>query len=410
MAASRPPVVILGAGSNITALATARCFRDTGVPVLAVDTDGYGALLGRSKAIRAVIPSGDLPYAPGRFLGRLGQIGRTLYRTYGSQVLLLPTHDTALSICAENSSRLDRYFAFSGNTTGASVLRCFDKARFCAGLPEEADLVPWTRHYADREELRRAVADLPFPVVLKPARKDPGLRFERRFGAKAVMEPGPAGLLQRAEAYFPPAGLVIQECLDYREGRELSWAGYRSLEGRCTGMTARELHKYPAMGGTATLVRSESLPEIETLAREVLNCIGGYGVCELSFLPSRATGRYKVVECNPRCWLQLGLMQKCGLNAPLQAYQEHTGIDCGVGGETARDGVTWISPEYDLRRCLFAPRGESLPARLRQWCRDVRLAEEVALWDSDEPAVVLTHLLLHARRAWRALWKKPGSR
>jgi len=410
MAGSRPPVVILGAGSNITALAAARCFTGTNVPVIAVDTDGYGALLGRSKAIREVIFSGDLPHAPERFLARLEQIGRTLYRTYGSRALLLPMHDTALSVCAKNISLLDRYFLLSGNPTGKDVLRFFDKARFYASLPEELAYAPWTRRFVDREELRRAAADLPFPVVLKPACKDPGLRFERYFGAKALEARGLAGLLQRAEAYFPRGGLVVQECLDYCEGREVSWAGYRSLEGVCTGMTARELHKYPALGGTATLVRSETLPEIETLAREILNSVGLHGVCELSFLPSRTTGRYKVVECNPRCWLQLGLMRRCGLNAPLQAYQEHTGIDCGVGGETAREGVSWISPEYDLLRCLFTGGAEPLFARLRGWCRDVGRADEVALWDSDEPTVALAHLVLYARRAGRAVRRKRGSR
>ena len=404
----RPPVVILGAGSNITTLAAARCFTQVDVPVLVLDSDGHTALLSRSRHVHRVYPCGALPHDPQGFLRRLERLGRTLRREVGDRVLLLPTHDTGLHLCAENLGDLRRCFVLPGDPGREELLRFFDKARFFAALGEPVGHAPPTLWFAAPEQLRSAAGEFTYPVILKPAYKDVGQQHARTWKAKAVRVRGPAELVQRTHAFFPPAGLIVQEYLDCPEGEEVCWWGYRKHDGTITGMTACEMHKYPRVGGTGTLVRSQLVPEVDTRAREILTRLDFHGLCELPFLPDRSTGQYLVLECNPRCWLQLGLMWRCGLNAPLQAYQEHTGIDCGAGGETALDGLTWISPEYDLLRCLFAPSTEPLYVRLRQWCRDLRAADEVALWDLDEPAVVLAHVLLHARRAGRSLLQVSG--
>jgi predicted ATP-grasp superfamily ATP-dependent carboligase len=370
--------------------------------VIALDTDGSKRLLRSTKLIHEVNPLSGLIFNPDECLQDLLRYGRQLKERFGRRPLLLPTEDSGLRFCADSLTHIKECFVLLGDPKEMDVARLCDKGRFFSIFKGDESYVPWTQAYVKEEQMRPVLSEIPYPVVLKPARKDLRQSFLQRFGVKIVVARSAAALRDILGSYFPTDGLVIQELIDHREGEEVSWWGYRARDGRSLGMTVRQLRKHPSMGGTATAVRTEDIRELHSLAEEILERADFWGLCELEFIPKG--GGYKLVECNPRPWLQIGLALRAGLNFPLLAYQEIEGLSMpGINassGATAAQNLRWLSPEYDLIRCFSAGR-KGLLKNVRTWCRDLRHAEETGIWDMNEPLVVLERLFSYPGKVWK---------
>lgn len=410
MSQTLPPILILAAGSNITTLALARCFRGTGVPVIAVDTDGNAPLLRRSRNIERVVSFESHITDTEDFLAHVVSLGRNLASEWNARPLLFPTEDSGLRFCADYFAALTKHFTLLGDPEERDITRFMDKGRFFDSLPRGAKFVPWTRFFPDCDALEAALSTFPFPVVVKPARKDIDMSFQRALGTKLIVLESPIDVTDAFRALVPPEGVVVQELIEHTEGQEVCWWGYRSRDGAITGMTARELRKFPVQGGTATFMRTEHVEALHAYAREILETINFWGMCEMPFLPVEDTEQYKVLELNPRCWLQVGLLYTSGLNAPLMAYNEVMGADLPAGRTVARERITWMSPEYDLLRVFRSGRSGGLLRNLARWCQDLHWADDRAVWTCKEPGVLAARFLSYPAKLWknRAMIKRGG--
>ena len=400
------PVVIIAAGSNISSLAVAGCFSGPRIPVIAVDTDGGARLLQSSPAVDEVVRIVNPTLSHRQALDQLLKLGGRLRRKWGRRLLMLPTEDTGLRFCADNQARLKDYFIIPGDEDEEDINRFFDKGRFFSQLSGDEPFVPWNRFCPNESSLLELKSEMPFPLVAKPARKAPRLLFQKRFGAKLVVARSLAELQQTLRGSFPADGVLLQEYFEFNEGDEVCWWGCRDHHGRIIGLTARELRKYPRVGGTATFMRTEAVPELHEFARRILDRTGFWGLCELPFLP--AAGGYKVLECNPRPWLQIGLAGRAGLNLPLKLYND---VELRLGGaqvlddldtgDEVRPDVYWMSPEYDLLRCFFGGETSNPQVSLRSWIRDVKRVGDLGIWNLEEPRLILERLLSYPVKLWK---------
>ena len=126
---------------------------------------------------------------------------------------------------------------------------------------------------------------------------------------------------------------------------------------------------------------------------------GFRGICELEFLPLEGT--YRVLECNPRPWLQIGLARQAGLNLPLMLYADVENKQALDQAAEVRPGVYWMSPEYDLLRSFTVGQGENLWSNLARWYRDFKKSEEIGMWNGQEPRLILERLLSYPAKLWK---------
>jgi predicted ATP-grasp superfamily ATP-dependent carboligase len=392
---SARPVAVLAAGSNITTFALARCFQGTHIPVIALDTDGAARLLRSTKLISEVHSLDGLASDPGEALRKLRLLGRGLARGTERRPILFPTEDCGLRFCADYYRQIKEFFILLGDPTETDISHLADKGRFFSLMREDESYVPWTRACEEREQVRSLEGTIPYPVVVKPARKNLDRSFQKTFGAKLVTARSFDSLNATCDLHFPTGGVVLQGLIEHQDGDEVSWWGYRSRTGKVVGMTARQLRKHPRMGGTATLVRSEEIRELRNLAESILRKADFWGMCELEFLPQEKG--YKLIECNPRPWLQIGLALRAGMNFPMLAYREVEGSfkpeESDFWNAKPQENLYWMGPEYDLIRCFFSGGKGALPKRLWTWWRDLRRADELGIWDMEEPRAVLERLL-----------------
>lgn len=249
------------------------------------------------------------------FLETHCQAGRTL---------TFLTNDQAVYFWICNRSRLEKLcFLPTPNITPF-----YDKRLFFEALRDlelnSADT--WT--FAQRE-------GKPFPYLVKPAYKDEFNLFVKTVGAKALLVRGPEDLrrIRRCDT----ENLICQSLLDFENGQEYDWWGYRDPKGRIVSVTAREISKYPDKRGRVTHVELVEEPELKAIGDKIVSELDYRGIADIQFIRDRRTGRFDVIEMNPRLWCSHELLAMAGVNLVRLCADDYHGC--------LQDGMDW-PPEY----------------------------------------------------------------
>ncbi|GAA2748150.1 ATP-grasp domain-containing protein [Kitasatospora cinereorecta] len=380
----------------------ARPALDTEVPALVVKVGSYpqhhGGLgvirtLGRvgvsvyAMTERGLTPAAASRYLAGRFgyrsdrtgeeelLARLLEIGREI----GRPTVAVPTDDEAGVLLAEHAAELSEYFLLP--PVAPSLPRRLaskgELSRICAehGIPAPRCGVPRCV-----DELHALVAELGYPLVLKNLESFTRLR-RPVVGATAVVR-DEAELL----AHCPPGAwdrdtapsVLVQEYLPSEHAQD--WVTHL-----CCGpggeplvvFTGLKLRSWPPGAGVTTRARALPDPGLAELAVRLCRAIGYCGVADLDWRLDLRTGRYNLLDFNPRTGAQFRLFETAdGVDVVRALHLSLTGRavpagpqllrSYGVGQLDAVSAGAWAWRHRALPRDL-APRRSTERAWL---CRD----------------------------------------
>lgn len=202
-------------------------------------------------------------------------------------------------------------------------------------LPFAASLgltVPATATPQDPESVERAGREMRFPLVLK-LRDDEGLAlppWERYAIVPTAAEFRAAHARLHAHCPWP----LVQEYID-GEGHGVSALCGRGGEPRAT-LAHRRVREYPLSGGPSACAESVEAPEAVALAHRLLKALEWFGVAMVEFRRERGTGRWVLMEINPRFWGSLPLAEAAGINFPdllcrLAKGESAKGSDARIG-------------------------------------------------------------------------------
>jgi D-aspartate ligase len=286
--------------------------------------------------------------------------------------------DAPLMMVSRFRERLQEGFRFA-IAEARLVDSLVDKARF-RELAERLDLpVPRSRPLPAGADLD-GVAELEFPVVVKPL-----TRHTERWGAvggmgKAVRVERPEGLAQVAAA-LAAIGMdaVVQELVEGPETRIESYHAYIDERGQVAGeFTGRKIRTLPATFGHSTAVEITASADVARAGLDVLRRLGLRGVAKLDF--KRAPdGRLRLLEVNPRfnLWHYPGAV--AGVNLPGLVHADLTGSP-RPATSPPRPGVRWCLPGSDYAAARAA--GISV----RRWLGFFLRSQTHAILALDDPA------------------------
>lgn len=338
-------IVLAPQGAGEGALGVARGLGIRGVPVLLV-TEAVDTPVVSSRYVD------DVMHLP-RFTHDPAGLVRTVAAVASRQTqppVLFPTADPDLDMVAVHHRELlatVRPLVDDPSLTQALM----DKGRFL-GLAEMHGLpVPRT---CTLESVLQEPRRLAWPILLKPrtptAWHRPGIEAwlgeckARRIDTPEELNTlGPrlrdAGAETLAQEYVP--GPDDQHC-DLHMFLE-------AADRAPAWFSGRKVRIYPAHAGSATHAVSEPLPELAAIGLKALNALGYTGLANMNFKRHPATGRFLLLEINPRVsqWNILGT--HCGINLPWYAYAAAAGLD--TGGPTAgqKPGPRYFDLATDLR-------------------------------------------------------------
>jgi D-aspartate ligase len=167
-----------------------------------------------------------------------------------------------------------------------------------------------------------------------------------------------------------------------------SVALYRTRDGRCLGnFVARKIRQSGEDAGVGTLVESCADEELVGMSVRFVDMMNYHGIAELEFKRDSRDGIRRLIELNPRLWLQAQLAADAGVNFAHIQYCDLT--DQPVDQISAyRHGLKWLDWIGDYQSCRAARRKGQLS--LHAWLKSWSSARSYATfaWDDPKPFYV----------------------
>jgi predicted ATP-grasp superfamily ATP-dependent carboligase len=320
--------------------------------------------------------------------------------------VIFPTNDHWAAVLARHRDRLADYYR-PCVASEAVVDRLLDKERFYEWAGERDYPVPGTWRPGELD----AVTEEAFPVAAKLAdaryqpemlfRSSVAMAYNRLLGNDAATDEEISRRRERAEtaaenrlviledrseleAFVDEHAADIDDYLfqEYVRGRSDAMyivGVYADRDHEVRGLfTGRKLRGYPPDIGDCKLGQSEPLPDrLTDLAAEMVSDLGFHGIAEFEFKRDTDTGRYRLIEINPRSWSWVGITAACGASLPWIAYLDLTSdVDVGTHESRADAGETmWVKMTEDLPNCLYFNGRAGYPEwdlSLRKWWQSIR--------------------------------------
>jgi predicted ATP-grasp superfamily ATP-dependent carboligase len=246
------------------------------------------------------------------------------------------------------------------------------------------------------EEAERFAQRMGFPIVVKAAET---YRVPR--GARSVTVVRTRDELvssfQRLSLTGEP-NVIVQEYLPPESAEDWVAHGYvNPNSGSAVYFTGIKLRSYPAFAGPTTLGLAVPNEALASQTARLLTAIGYAGVFDLDYRLDRRSGKYKLLDFNPR------------VGANFRMFEDVSGIDVvramhlDMSGQVVRGGVErqrtfWVEP-YDLLAAFGYLRARQLT--LREWRESLRGVRESAWLQHDDMlpfCVMCARLLLRGAK------------
>jgi predicted ATP-grasp superfamily ATP-dependent carboligase len=254
----------------------------------------------RSCAERVVLP--DARRDASGFIDRLEELLGS-----GRYAALIPGTDASLLAVSEHRDRLEGSTRL-GLPSREAVRRSVDKRVLLEVAAGVGLAQPQSEACADERQAEAVAEKLGYPVVLKPVQSF--LPVNGGFRQHGVVVVADAEELRRALAELPPP-LIVQH---YERAQFVSCTGVFA-GGRLLALTtSRVLRLWPPLAGMHTY--SETIRAPDGLAERVSSLlaeVGWQGIFQLQML-EHPDGRLSVIDLNPRVFASITLDDYAGAN------------------------------------------------------------------------------------------------
>lgn len=313
--------------------------------------------------------------------------------------VLIPTGDEGAALIARHHAELSQCYRLT--TPPWDVLRWAYDKRLTYRLAQQLQVShPWTMYPSNRREL--AEADVPFPVILKPAFRT---EFNQLTAAKAWRVDDRESLLARYDeacTFIDPEVLMVQELIPGGGETQFSYAAICEEGRSLASLVARRLRQFPMdFGRASTFVETVDEPAVIEPAVRLLEAMKLTGIVEIEFKRDPRDGQYKLLDINPRVWGWHSLGARAGVDFPYLLWLQVSGA--AIPESRPQIGVRWMRASTDLRTAML----EILRGRLSiaEYSRTWRGPREPAIFSSDDPLPGLLELPLLAYLLGRRVFR-----
>ncbi len=322
-------------------------------------------------------------------------------QTRNQPVVLLPAADDACEWAIAQRDRLEPHVRVSAGYTQARAGVLLDKSAFAARCQELGIDVPRTLQPCDLADVRAFAADVGLPCIVKPRA---GHKWRDRLSGQKLLVPKTLAELEHAMAHVvgDPAAVVLQELVAGPERNLAVGAVWSDQAGAVRSvLTARKIRQFPRQFGSGSRVVTEDLPEVAALSTAIVAAVDYRGLCGTEFKLDERTGRWRLIEINPRPTLWYDLCRAAGVHLIRAHAQELAGLPIAPLAPQTH-GVAWT---YGLRDVVALGQAGGVPAVLHA-LRQEAWAHTDAVMAWDDPRATLASVGHFAAQALAHL--RPG--
>lgn len=315
---------------------------------------------------------------------------------------LVPCSDPACAWVVTHHAALSAFADVSAGYTDEAAGMLLDKFRFderCQALGIDVPRSAMPETEADIDAFLR---DVGTPCIVKP--RAGHLWRDKLRGRKLLVAPD-GDTLRRwlGEIIGDPRAVVLQELIPGPESELVVGATLFAQDGTPRHvLTGRKIRQFPRDFGSGSLVVTEDLPTIRALSERVVGELGYRGICGTEFKRDPRSGRYRLIEINPRPTLWFDLCRAAGTHLIAAHVAELQG-QAPLRIASQRDGVTW---RYWTRDVIAVAQASADPAgALRAWLSSPP-SDTLATMSGDDPLMSAATLAHTARQAFDHLRRR----
>ena len=212
------------------------------------------------------------------------------------------------------------------------IVNLIDKGKFGI-LSAQNDLcVPRSMIFNTVEEYLDATIEIGLPCILKPI----GQRLwhdDKIIEFMGVRKALLINSIQELKVIFNKipqivGEVIIQQYIAGEDNRHYDFHAYLDKSGCAKGtIIGHKIRTFPIHFGQGCYTHYVEEPEIRDLCLKTLNKIGYTGAVNINLKQDEKTGKYYIIEINPRFSLWTIFDSHCGVNLPLLQYQDAIGMD-----------------------------------------------------------------------------------
>ena len=383
-----PPAIVLAcAGAPHGALNAVRSLGLKGVPVHVV-TEGQAPAVESSRHVVASWRIEGFSKDPNGFI----KVVEGVANLSGRRPVIIPTADPDLSVLMQTKDALSGICEMAIPDPALGLL-LMDKGRFAHAAESLGLPVPATRMPRHEGDLQGIATELSFPVIAKPANPNNWRPQEVEglsWSTKAIrLESGEDLINMGGELIRRGNPLVVQEFIPGKDLEHVDLHAHIDRRGNITGIfTGRKWRLFPPHAGSGCLAQSEYLPDVIELGLDCLRKLGYRGLANLNFKRHEGTGKYWLLEINPRLSQWHILTTRCGVNLPWLAYSDAAGL-CSSPSLTQDCGKWYLNFAEDRKafRQYYREGSIGIKAYAASLCRPWQTVYQQWSWVDPVPAM-----------------------
>jgi predicted ATP-grasp superfamily ATP-dependent carboligase len=368
-----PIALVLGRYVTID-LAVVRSLGKINIPILVL-TPNAKYLASFSKYYKGTICP-DLKHDEKKYIDFLLDFGKNL----NTKGVLLPNGDAEVSVILRNKDKLEDYYKFPCADFDV-VEKLLNKRLFYETINKFDISCPKTYIVNKESDVKEISKEIVYPTIVKPVFSD---YFRSDFKIKLFRVNSYEELIEKYKlATMRNHEVIIQEIIPGGVKDYYGFDGYYDKNYDLHGsFMYHRLREWPHNFGNGCFIESIRISELEEIITELVKKIGYHGIIDAEFKKDNRDNKYKIIEINPRCWMQNGLPARCGINFPYMAYMGAIGRDFG---EQVFNGehVKWLFMSEDLISSLTSFRERELS--LNEWINSYKGNKEFTIFSWDDP-------------------------
>jgi len=368
--ADKPLAIVLG--SYLTSgLGVVRNIGRMGIPSLVVASK-KDQLSFYSKYTQGVICP-DPKKNEKEYINFLLEIGEKL----NEKGVLLPISDTDTIAILKNEEILKKYFIFTSAKLDI-VNRIVNKKNFYK-LLEEKDL-PHPKTYFS-EDIKEIPKKINFPCIIKPVYSS---YFVSDFNTKLFTAKSKNELKYFYEkAKSKDHEVVIQEIIPKKINDQYGLNAYYNHKHESMGVFMyRRIREWPHSFGNGCFIENIWIKELKELISPLIQSMKYFGVIDAEFVKDPRDNLFKIIEINPRIWMQNSLPSRCGINIPYIAYLDAIGKEIEKKQQTKKV-IKWLYFPDDFKSSIKSIRKANLT--FNKWIVSYKGKKEYAVFDYSDP-------------------------
>ena len=388
---------------SFIALAITRSLGRKGVPVVRVHPNRLDRSL-FSKYCKKVEVSPDFYSSEASLLGFL----LSMKNDYEGTRLLIPASDDCAYFVAKYHDVLSEVFEVVApkREVMETILdkKCQYERAQSLGIP-----IPETYFPSGVDEVKRLAAELTnYPYVIKPLVAHTWRHASMKSvseGKKGFAVQNPLELIGRYEAIAQrDKNVMIQEVIGGTDQLLFTFLSYFNAESQPVGYCIRKkLRQLPLDFGYCTMTVSCHDEVVQDQSIRLLRGLGYQGISGVEWKLDPRTGKYKLIEVNPRAVNTIGIATACGVDLPYIAFKDKVS-----GGETHvtewLDGIKWMDFEQDIWAAReLHQRGE---LSLHEWWNSLAGTKVDATYASDDLRPFAAYFLGFMKARMSQLWRR----